>query len=433
VSSKYSSIQSLYYSLIILVYTLIIYFYQLGIRIASLFSEKAKLWVKGRASIFEHIEKTIPKNTHPIWIHCASLGEFEQGRPLIEAIKSTSNIPILLTFFSPSGFEIRKNYKGADYIFYLPADTPSNVQQFLQILQPRLAIFVKYEFWYNYLSALQNKAIPTILIAGLFRKDQLFFKSYGSYFLKILQGFDHIFVQNQVSDQLLKQYNVQNSTIAGDPRADRVLKIAQSAEKLPLVEKFVENYPILVAGSTWQADEDLLIPFINKDLPNNWKVIIAPHEIKENGISQLEKGLNLPSIRYSQINNSNSSFSEKRVLIIDNIGMLSKIYQYGKIAYIGGGFGAGIHNTLEPAAFGLPIIFGEKYQKFEEAVYLVENKGAFSINNQNELNHTFQTLLDNVHYQQTTHIVKDYLQKQKGATRQILKYLENLYWANKYC
>ena len=409
------------------VYTLIIYCYQLGIRIASLFSNKAKLWLKGRKNIFAKIEETIPSSAHPIWIHCASLGEFEQGRPLIEAIKTSTDIPILLTFFSPSGFEIRKQYKGADYIFYLPADTPSNVQKFLKLTQPRLAIFVKYEFWYNYLAELQNKSIPTILIAGLFRKNQLFFKSYGNYFLKILQGFDHIFVQNQVSEQLLQQNNIQNSTIAGDTRADRVLQIAETAKKLPFVENFVENSSILVAGSTWQADETLLIPLINEDLPSDWKVIIAPHEIKENGITQLEKKLNLPSIRYSQLKKTAHSFSDKRVLIIDNIGMLSKIYQYGKIAYIGGGFGAGIHNILEPAAFGLPIIFGKKYQKFEEAVFLVENKGAFSINNQKELQQSFQSLLNDTHYQQTSQIVKDYLQQQKGATRQIMKYLEKHY------
>lgn len=402
-------------------YNLAISLYTWGIWIASFFNKKAKLWVNGRKNIWTDLAQNIEPTEHLIWIHCASLGEFEQGRPLIEHLKQTQKCKILLTFFSPSGYEIRKNYAHADYIFYLPADTKANALRFLDIVQAQLVIFVKYEFWYNYLTTCFERQIPTILISAVFRENQLFFQPYGKKMKRLLETYTHIFVQNEDSQKLLNRHGIHQVSVVGDTRIDRVLQIAQNAPTFPLIAAFAKGQKILIAGSTWQADEAILNHFINNNKLENWKIIIAPHEIKESNIQRLEQQLFMPSLRYSNANEQN--IQSAKILIINNIGMLSALYQYGTIAYIGGGFGAGIHNTLEPIAFGLPVLFGPKYQKFMEAVQLVAVAGAFSIQNENDLEHIFKQLAQKDFYIQASQTAKNYLIKNKGATKQIMDFI----------
>lgn len=407
-----------------ILYTLGIYLYLLFIRIAAFFHPKAKLWWKGRKNWAEKLSIELSSKRKAgqtlIWVHSASLGEFEQGRPLMEAIKKQyPEVFILLTFFSPSGYEIRKNYTHADLICYLPADLPGNASKFLSIVQPQLAIFVKYEFWYNFLNVLHKKEIPMWLIAALFRPQQPFFQPWGSWYLKILKGFDHFFVQNQSSVELLEKYQLPQYTLAGDPRIDRVIQIAAEAKTFPTVESFVQNSSVLMAGSTWGPDEVLLAGlWENQDLRAGWKMIIAPHEIGASHLEQIEQKFGAQCIRYSQFQPEEHSNSS--VLIIDNIGMLSALYRYATIAYIGGGFGAGIHNTLEPMAFGLPVIFGPKYQKFEEAVVNVKTGGAFVVQEQQEVNQVFGRLKDSAFRSIASTAVQQYLQENQGATLKIM-------------
>lgn len=407
-----------------ILYTLGIYLYLLFIRIAAFFHPKAKLWWKGRKNWAEKLSIELSSKRKAgqtlIWVHSASLGEFEQGRPLMEAIKKQyPEVFILLTFFSPSGYEIRKNYTHADLICYLPADLPGNASKFLSIVQPQLAIFVKYEFWYNFLNVLHKKEIPMWLIAALFRPQQPFFQPWGSWYLKILKGFDHFFVQNQSSVELLEKYQLPQYTLAGDPRIDRVIQIAAEAKTFPTVESFVQNSSVLMAGSTWGPDEVLLAGlWENQDLRAGWKMIIAPHEIGASHLEQIEQKFGAQCIRYSQFQPEEHSNSS--VLIIDNIGMLSALYRYATIAYIGGGFGAGIHNTLEPMAFGLPVIFGPKYQKFEEAVVNVKTGGAFVVQEQQEVNQVFGRLKDGAFRSIASTAVQQYLQENQGATLKIM-------------
>ena len=413
----------------IFLYNIAIWFFKIGILIASFFSPKARKWIAGRKNIFPTIQSQIPENQQIIWFHCASLGEFEQGRPLIEKIKKElTGHQILLTFFSPSGFEIRKNYEHADYIFYLPIDSKRNAQQFLNIVKPVLAVFVKYEFWYHYLHELKKQKTPTLLISAIFRKDQIFFKSYGQFFKKMLHCFDHIFVQNEFSRTLLLQNNVKPVSLAGDTRVDRVLEISEQAKNFPKVEAFSGTSEVLLCGSTWQPDEEILIPFINEQIDFRWKYIIAPHDIKEANLKRIEKMLSVSSIRYSKANSINAAVA--KVLIIDNIGMLSSLYQYGNVAYIGGGFGKGIHNILEPIAFGLPVIFGINYQKFEEANHLVKNGGAFSISNKNELEKVMLNLEKEVLYNIASAKAKNYILENKGATSMIFDHIKENFIPN---
>ncbi len=406
----------------IFLYNLCLSIYHLGLHLASLFHPKAKLWVQGRQSWANSLQKTISTTDKIIWIHCASLGEFEQGKPIMEAIKKQdSSVKILLTFYSPSGYELRKNETLAHHVAYLPPDSKTNAQKFLEIVQPQLAIFVKYEFWYHYLSHLQKKEIPTFLISAVFRKNQIFFKPYGGLFRQLLHGFNHIFVQNEASAQLLKKLNVQHLSIAGDNRVDRVHQLSKKAKTFPIIESFSKNFKIFIAGSTWPKDEALIIPIIKKLVQKDWKFIIAPHEIKPSKIQAFKNQLKLSAITYSEA--STTGMTDASVLIIDNIGMLSSLYQYGTIAYIGGGFGAGIHNILEPIVFGLPVIFGEKYHKFTEAVRLVEQQGAFSIKDAKELEQVIYQLLESDFYQQASQEAKNYIMKNKGATEQVMKYI----------
>lgn len=402
--------------------------YTLSIKIAALFNKKAKLWVAGRRQWQRRYQEAWtlinPKQVATVWIHCASLGEFEQGRPVIEALKKQyPNIKILLTFFSPSGFEIRKNYDFANFICYLPADSPSNALNFIEIFQPHLAIFVKYEFWVHYLNTLYKKGIRTLLISAIFHQKQPFFKPYGGNFRELLPKFHRIFVQNQSSIELLQRLGLKNYVLSGDTRIDRVAKIAEEAREFPVVQAFAEKHYILICGSTWPPDEAILAPFINTYLPKNWKVIIAPHQINESHLHNIEKSLQRKVIRYSKVSTQNAD--EAQILLIDNIGMLSVLYQYGRVAYIGGGFGTGIHNTLEPITFGLPVIFGPKFQKFEEAIQLTQRGGAFSIKNLADFKIIFQALEEAFFYQQAATTARQYVQENRGATAQILDFIQH--------
>ena len=409
-----------------LLYDIAIRGYALGIRLASTRSAKAKQWIDGRRNWQEKAirkKEELADGKDPlIWMHCASLGEFEQGRPLIEWLKKERpDYKILLTFFSPSGYEIRKNYDQADVVFYLPLDTRQNAERFLKIFKPDLAIFVKYEFWYHFLQVLQKEAVPCVLISAIFRREQTFFRFYGGFFRRVLQNFTHIFVQNEESKDLLNSLDLSNVTVAGDTRIDRVLTIAGQDRPLPVVDTFVKGYSVLVLGSSWPEDEAILIPFINQDLPESWKVIIAPHEIKESHMLDLEKSITWPVVRFSKADPE--ALKKAKVLVIDNIGMLAFLYHWGRLAYIGGGFGAGIHNTLEPIAHGLPVVFGPKHEKFAEAVFLREAGGAFCVNTTAEWKTVFEHLLEEKGYGRAATAARNYIEKNQGATDKIGNFL----------
>lgn len=404
----------------VVIYNIFIRLYSFAILIASVFNPKARLFVKGRKNIFKKIKQNIDKSHQIVWFHCASLGEFEQGRPVIEELKRKfPNYKILLTFFSPSGYEIRKNYKGADYVFYLPIDTKRNATKFIKAVNPKIVFFVKYEFWYHYLNVLNKKNIPVYIFSAIFRKNQLFFKSYGGFYRKMLQKFNFLFVQNKESKTLLNSINITNVEITGDTRFDRVYSIASQAKNIPIIKAFKQDKKIIIAGSTWKPDEELLIQFINSGKKDDLKYIIAPHEIFIENIERIEKAINKKAIRYSQADEQN--VLDAQVIIIDNIGLLSSLYKYGDIAYIGGGFGKGIHNVLEAATFGLPLIFGTNYHQFNEAVQLINLKAAFVVNNFFDLNKVFNSLLINEKtLQKTGAISKNYVVSNLGATSRIL-------------
>ncbi len=364
-------------------YNLFLKIYLSGIYIATFFNEKAKLWLDGRKNIFERLETAVKGNPKIIWMHCASLGEFEQGRPVLENLKEKfPEHKLLLTFFSPSGYEIRKNYQGADWVFYLPLDTATNAYRFIKTVNPQLAIFVKYEYWHNYLKSLHDNNIPSILISALFTPSKVFFKWYGGFPRKMLKFFSHIFVQNDSSKENLSRIlSAEKITVAGDTRFDRVSQIINSFKPIEPIEKFVNGKKVMVAGSTWPDDENnlkSLLDGLNEDI----KLIIAPHEIHTAHIDFL-RNLFPAHILYSELEILSKSGTEpeadKNVVIINNIGMLSRLYHYGTISYIGGGFNkSGIHNTLEAAVYGHPVIFGPNYQKFSEAIGLVERSGGYS-------------------------------------------------------
>jgi len=397
-------------------YNIGIRLYLVGIHIASLFNGKARIWVSGRKDLFSSLKAKLKNsNSDIIWVHCASLGEFEQGRPLMEMIKEMNpSKRILLTFFSPSGYESKKNYDGADHVFYLPIDTPGNVKNFIKIVNPTMAFFIKYEFWFNYLFELKQQKIPVYLVSGIFRDNQHFFKSYGKWFRKQLSCFSHFFLQDENSIKLLQAAGYTNSTLSGDSRFDRVKTINSLAKKLPLIELFKENKRILIAGSTWEKDEQLLsqLQFINA----GYKLLIAPHEIGENHLQRVEKIFgSFVTLRYSLA--TEQTVAKAQVLIIDNIGMLSSTYRYGTIAYIGGGFGKGIHNILEAAACSLPVIFGPNFQKFTEAKEMINEGGAFNIEDKEGLEKTFSMLTsDAMILKMASTISKNYTLKKTGAT-----------------
>jgi len=358
--------------------------YQLGFllyiylfRIVALFHKKARKMVVGQRDTWRILRDGIDQSKPWLWFHASSLGEFEQGRPIMERIrKEHPQYGIVLTFYSPSGYEVRKNYTGADLICYLPFDTIFNVRRFLNLVQPKKAFFIKYEFWPNYLTALKKRKIPTYLISGIFRQDQLFFKNYAPFYRRMLSSFTHLFVQNQVSVDLLASIGrVDDVSISGDTRFDRVLEIQALAKDLPIAETFGKKAKVLIAGSSWPKDESLFIPFFNEH--PEIKLLIAPHEIHEDHLQGIESQLKRPSVRYSQTTPEQAAAFD--CLIIDCFGLLSSMYRYGDAAYIGGGFGAGIHNTLEAAVYGIPIIFGPNYRKFHEAKELLACGGAITV------------------------------------------------------
>jgi 3-deoxy-D-manno-octulosonic-acid transferase len=399
--------------------------YNIGIKIyifaaycASCFNKKALLWIKGQKNWEERLKGKLIKGDKIIWIHCASLGEFEQGRPVIEAIKKAdAGVKIVLTFFSPSGYEIRKDYPFADCVCYLPMDTPSNARKFVGMLNPRFVIFVKYEFWNNYISEIHKRNISLFLISAIFRPEQHFFKWYGVFFRNMLYKFKKIFVQDERSIGLLENIGIRDAILAGDTRFDRVVQIAGNAREISQLEHFRGEEKLFLAGSSWKPDEEIITGYINKS-PDKMKWVFAPHEIDEPNISRLEKLINVKHVRFSEYNESHA---DARVLIIDNIGMLSSAYKYAYMAAIGGGFGKGIHNVLEAACWGIPVMFGPRYEKFREAVELIKENGAKTFSSSEDFSSIVDKwLLDTHYYSQSADAAGKYISKNTGATYIIL-------------
>ena len=407
-------------------YSILIHFYAFIVALISPFHRKARLMRWGQWKTNRILREKIDRNAKYIWFHASSLGEFEQGRPMMEKIKQEHpDYKILLTFFSPSGYEVRKNYNGADVICYLPFDTPFRVKKFLRLANPVMAVFIKYEFWGNYLHELKKRGIPVYIISAIFRPDQLFFQWFGAPYRKMLYNFTHLFVQDERSKELLAEFDIRNVTVCGDTRFDRVLDICRQARELPNVERFVKNekgeqVQTLIAGSSWPQDEDIFIPYFNKH--PELKLIIAPHEIHQEHLTYIESLLKRPSVRLSEVLQDNHLLEGKDCLIVDSFGMLSSIYRYGTIAYIGGGFGAGIHNTLDATVYGIPVLFGPRYQKFKEARDLIKVGGGFSISSKEEFTDKMDELLTN---QQTLATAGksagNFVSGNAGATEQILK------------
>lgn len=409
------------------IYSLFIFLYGFGIRFVALFNAKARLWVNGRKNLLNRIENELKHNHRPlIWMHAASLGEFEQGRPVLEAIKAKHpDYGIVLTFFSPSGYEVRKNYELADFVFYLPLDTPKNTKRFLELLPIKLAIFIKYEYWYNYMNGLRKKSIPLVFVSAIFRPGQIFFQDYGSWFLKHLKSVEWFFVQTPFSLELLQTIGISKASLSGDTRFDRVADIASKAKENELVAQFKGNSKLLLAGSSWPEDEALIYPLLDRfpDL----KIVFAPHQIDQKHIRQIEKSLQGKAILYSLA--TPTEVKDKQVLIIDNFGILSSLYRYAEFTYIGGGFGAGIHNTLEAATFGMPIFIGPNYQKFQEAVDLVE-LGAIEVIK--DAGHLEKSILQLISFPdirlEKGQQARDYVSKKTGATQHIIDLLEDNYF-----
>ena len=406
------------------------FLYDLGISIYSLliwilapFNAKAKLLVIGRKGLLKQIEQTVEQGQEYIWFHFASLGEFEQGRSVMEQIKQRfPSEKIIVTFFSPSGYEIRKNTPLADFVFYLPADTSKNARKFLDILNPKFAIFTKYEYWYHYFNELNKRNIRLLMISAIFREDQIFFKQYGGFFRSILKKVSYFFTQNNESVNMLKWIGITKAGLAGDTRFDRVVELPKQHKEILPALHFSKDSNVLVAGSTWPEDEILLKELLEKH--KDLKAIIAPHEIHDDHINALQKMFPNAMLFSKYDTYTDQQKTVSRELIIDNIGMLSSLYHYGRIAYIGGGFGAGIHNTLEAATYGMPVIFGPKYEKFQEAIDLLELGAGFSISKYQELEEVFTALQQSDKLLKSSLAAKNYVQQRSGATQIIMKYLE---------
>ncbi len=403
-------------------YNIFRFAYKTAVNLASNWNGKAKKWVDGRKNWQQQLTANWKVETGKpvVWMHCASLGEFEQGRPLLEEIKSQySNSKILLTFFSPSGYEIRKNYDGADYVMYLPMDGVTNAKEFVDLVQPQLAIFVKYEFWHYYLTELKNRNIETILVSGIFRPSQPFFKWWGGFNRNMLQNFSHLFVQNAASKQLLDGIGLSGkTTITGDTRFDRVITAAEQWKPVELVDAFCGTDPVLVAGSTWAEDETILAEWVKTN--EKYKLIIAPHEIKQENIARLQT-LFPNSVTFSKLSTHNPQPITHNCLIIDNIGFLSRLYKYATVCYVGGGFNkSGHHNILEAAVYGKPVITGPNYEKFKESVDLKKLQGSFTISNATELN----TVLQQMNIAAAGTIAENYVMENAGATSTIMKWIQ---------
>ncbi|MBK8711464.1 MAG: 3-deoxy-D-manno-octulosonic acid transferase [Niastella sp.] len=406
-----------------LLYHLFLIFYRIGIHIAALANPKAQLWIKGRKKIIQRVEKALTGNKRPvIWMHCASLGEFEQGRPVLEICKKQyPGACLVVSFFSPSGYEVRKGFKGADHVFYLPADSKKNAESFIQAINPSLVLWVKYEYWFYYLTTLKNKNIPVILFSALFRPQQPFFMWYGALWKKMLGCFQQIFVQDNESKLLLQKIGIA-ATVSGDTRYDRVIATAENFEPLPaVIERFCSAENIMVAGSTWAEDEEELQHYIR--LHPSKHFIIAPHETENSNIEEVKK--RFPGcILYSALTGDEYIF-ESHVLIMDNVGMLSRLYKYAQVCYIGGGFGGdGLHNILEPAVYGRPVIFGPQHEKQPEATALLQAGGAFEVTNALML----EVLLDKLFMQparmnETGLAAKKFVYDNRGATSHVMEYI----------
>ncbi len=410
----------------IFLYNIIIHISYFFLKIIAFFNPKIKLFINGRKETFKKLNVITPTDK-VFWIHAASLGEFEQARPIIERLKKEyTTHKIVVSFFSPSGYEIRKNYELADVVCYLPFDTKKKIKRFIHQIHPDISIIIKYEFWPNLLNELKKANIKTVLVSGIFRKDQLFFKSYGKWMRGFLNTFTHFFVQNTTSKNLLNSINFKNNTLSGDTRFDRVYEILKQDNTLDFVNEFKDNNYTVVAGSTWKEDEDLLVNYINTEISNKGKIIIAPHNINTVKIEELRNAILKKTILYSERNSVN--LKEYQVLIIDTIGILTKIYSYANAAYVGGGLATGLHNILEPATYGIPIVFGtNKHEKFKEAVDLINLGGSKGILNQEEFSGIFTDLKNNLELRiNMGEINKNYVKNNIGATELVLSYIHKI-------
>ena len=416
-------------------YHLFIAIYPLLAKLLSFNNEKASFWVKGRQSIFSQLEAAFAGNTAKVvWMHCASLGEFEQGLPIIEQLKlQTPNSKFIITFFSPSGYEVRKNYQGADWLFYLPMDSAKNAKQFYDIVKPSLVLFVKYEFWFYYLHEAKQRQIPLLLVSGIFRDNQIFFKWYGDFYRHMLGSFSYFFLQNQASADLLASIGITNNvSVSGDTRFDRVKEIAQEFSPIQLIENFIDNEPVIVAGSTWLEDDKELQHYA-KNHPHI-KFIIAPHDVQQSRIDECV-GLYKNVVLYSDWVNGQRSTVDGRqcnILLINNIGLLSKLYHYATICYVGGGFGdEGVHNVLEAAVYHKPVVFGPVFEKYIEAEELIDAVGAFTVNNALQLEALFNQLLnDTTAYTKASTDAGNYVTSKVGATNAIVDYIKSIHQVN---
>ena len=411
-------------------YNLIIYIYQLGVMIASLFNEKVRKMWQGECEAIRILKEMVDPNAQYVWFHAASLGEFEQGRPLMEQLrKEHPEYKILLTFFSPSGYEVRKNYEGADIICYLPLDTITNARRFLRAVRPVMAFFIKYEFWYNYLHILRHRGVPVYSVSSIFRPGQIFFRWYGRQYSHVLKCFTRFYVQNEVSKELLAQIGIKDVQIVGDTRFDRVLQIKAAAKQLPIVESFCQQPTpdspqpkVFIAGSSWQPDEEIFIPWLNEH--PDWKVVIAPHVIKEDHLQQIEKLLEGRKVaRYTALEKLDNldGLENIEVLIIDCFGLLSSIYRYADVTYVGGGFGVGIHNTLEAAVWDVPVFFGPNNQRFQEAQGLKQCGAGLEIANADDFRRLMQGFVDNPTLaKELGEKAGAFVEQMTGATKKIL-------------
>lgn len=404
-------------------YELFIILYNIGVWVASFFSKKVRTMWKGEHQTFRVLREKIDPNAMYIWFHAASLGEFEQGRPIMEAIRREHpGYKILLTFFSPSGYEVRKNYDGADVVVYLPLDTKRNARHFLRLTNPVMAFFIKYEFWSNYLHMLKERHVPTFSVSSIFRPNQIFFRAYGKDYGKVLDCFTHFFVQNEESRDLLKSIGIDCVSVTGDTRFDRVLQIRDAGKSLPIVENFVggtaEDRPhVFIAGSSWPPDEDIFIRYFNEH--RDWKLIIAPHVIGDDHMKQILGKLERKTVRYTEATTENVVGAE--CLIIDCFGLLSSIYRYADVTYVGGGFGVGIHNVLEAAVWGKPVIFGPNNKNFQEAQGLLKAGGGFEITSYDDFVGVMRKLADDKALEQSRERAGGFVESLAGATRQIMK------------
>ena len=416
-SSKYNS---LYF-----IYNLIVSTSWFVLKLVGKVNSKISLFVNGRKLTISTLKKNISEKDKVIWIHAASLGEYEQGLPIIEQLKlAYPNYKLLLTFFSPSGYEVRKNTSTADVVTYLPLDSKKKVNQFLDATNPKLAIFIKYEIWPNYLLQLSKRQIPTLLVSALFKSNQIYFKSYGRFMRNALQSFHHFYVQNDSSKKLLSSIEINNATVTGDTRLDRVLGILEADNRLDFMDAFSKNATCFIAGSTWPEDEGFLVDYINSSA-NEMKFVIAPHNINKEHIIRLENAIHKITVKFTEL--KPEQLLTATVLIIDTIGILTKIYSYANIAYVGGGFATGLHNTLEPAVFGIPVIIGPNYSDFVEAEELVALGGVISIANKKEFIQSVQALESNISSRNTIgKINADYIAKNKGATSKIMLGIKNI-------